>query len=109
MRRNARRRAGAAHGPDAFSLLGTKAADALARVAPPPVDLARPITTEAQWRAIRAHVQDARYRDAVDRVRARYRFADPMLLPNALRTTIDKSGLSFREAMIEVAEDDALR
>ncbi|HYF09284.1 MAG TPA: hypothetical protein VD970_16805 [Acetobacteraceae bacterium] len=105
-----RRRSGrASTRDDVFTLLGTKPADALARVAPPPVDLGQPITTEAQWQAIRAHAGDAAFRNAVDQVRGRYRFAPPMLLSNTLRTTMARSGLSFREAMIEVAKDDGLR
>lgn len=96
-------------GGDAFDILGTDAKSALARVAPPPVPLDQPIASEAAWEAIRRHAGDAAYRDAVDQVRGRYRFANPMLLPNTLRSTMDKSGTNFREAMIAVAKDDALR
>ena len=96
-------------GADAFVMLDTKPAEALARIAPPPLDLSRPIATEADWRAIRAHARDAPYRAAVDQVRGRYRFANPMLLSNTLRTTMEKSGITFREAIIAIARDDGLR
>jgi hypothetical protein len=35
--------------------------------------------------------------------------SNPMLLSNTIRTTMSRSGMSFREAMIEVARDDGLR
>jgi hypothetical protein len=81
----------------------------MARVAPPPVDLAKPIAGEAAWRALRAHATDTAYLRAVETLRLRYQVVgDPMLLPNTLRTTMQRAGLSFREAVLRVAEDDGL-
>ena len=102
---------------DAFAILGTtaKAAKgtatkvAKARTDPVPVDLAQPIRSDADWARIRNHAADARYQKAVATVRARYRIVgNPMLLPNTLRETMSRAGLTFREAMIRVSEDDGL-
>lgn len=96
-------------GQDVFGVLGTDAESALKRVAPPPVDLSKPIAGDAAWRAIRAHASDAAYRRAVETVRSRYQLVgNPMLLSNTLRETMARSGLTFREAMLRVAEDDGL-
>jgi hypothetical protein len=95
---------------DVFSLLGTDPKEARRRLAAAPVDLSKPIKGEADWRAIRGHARDPAYRRAVETVRNRYAVvSNPMLLPNTLRTTMDQWGLSFREAMLRVAEDDGLR
>ncbi len=105
-----RRRSGG-HGAnqDAFKALGIDPDTARNRVAPPPVDLFQPITSEAQWRAIRAHASDAAYQRAVEAVRSRYQLAsNPMLLSNTLRETATRRGLTFREAMLRVAENDGL-
>ncbi|MBX6374667.1 MAG: hypothetical protein IRZ13_10595 [Acetobacteraceae bacterium] len=95
---------------DAFRVLGIDASSALERAAPLPVELSRPIAGDAHWRAIRAHAGDAAYQRAVETVRLRYQVVgNPMLLSNTLRETMARSGLSFREAMIRVAENDGLR
>jgi hypothetical protein len=105
-----RARSGRDQSENVFELLGTQPEAALARVAPPPVDLSRPIGSPDQWRAIRNHARDAQYRSAVETVRARYTLvSNPMLLSNTLRTTMSQSGMSFREAVIKVAKDDGLR
>jgi hypothetical protein len=105
-----RRLGGSSADQDVFRALGIDAESALKRVAPPPVDLSRPITGDAHWRAIRAHVSDAAYQRAVETVRKRYQIVgNPMLLPNTLRETMARSGLTFREAMLRVAKDDGLR
>lgn len=106
-----RRRSGeSGAGQDVFRVLGVDARSALERVAPPPVDLTKPIIGEAHWRAIRAHASDAAYQRAVETVRLRYQLVgNPMLLSSTLRETMARSGLSFREAMLRVAEDDGLR
>jgi hypothetical protein len=97
-------------GENVFELLGMHPKEALARAAPPPVDLSRPISGDDHWRAIRNHARDARYRSAVETVRARYTLlSNPMLLSNTIRTTMSRFGMSFHEAMIEVAKDDGLR
>lgn len=57
---------------DVFRALGTDPKAAMARLAPPPVDLSKPITGDAAWGAIRAHAGDAAYRRAVETVRVRY-------------------------------------
>ncbi len=104
-----RRRRSRGGGDDAFSVLGTDAKTVMARTAPPPVDLSKPITGDAAWRALRAHATDAAYRRAVETVRLRYQLvSNPMLLPNTLREVMDRTGLSFREAMLRVAEDDGV-
>lgn len=96
-------------GPDVLVLLGTSRAAALSRVAPPPVDLSRPIADEAAWRRIRRHASDAAYRRAVETVRLRYRMvADAMLLPRTIQDVMARAGLTFREAVIRVARDDGL-
>ena len=80
------------------------------RVEFPPVDLSRPIAGEAAWRAIRNHAGDGPYLAAVETVRSRYQMAgNPMLLPDALREVMGRSGLGFREAMLRVAKDDGPR
>jgi hypothetical protein len=95
---------------DVFSLLGTDPKAARKRTASAPVDLSKPIKGETDWRAIRGHARDAAYQRAVETVRNRYAVvSNPMLLPNTLRTTMDRWGLSFRDAMLRVAEDDGLR
>jgi hypothetical protein len=94
---------------DVFAALGTTATAARARVAAPPVDLRRPIDTEEAWAAMRNHAADAAYRRAVDLIRGRYRLVgNPMLLPNTLKEAMGRAGLSFREAVIRVAQDDGL-
>jgi hypothetical protein len=94
----------------AFDVLGTDASSAAQRIAAPPVDLSWPLNSEAQWRTIRAHADDRAYRAAVETVRLRYRIvSNPMLLPNTIRETMTRHSLTFREAMICVAEDDGLR
>lgn len=94
---------------DVFDLLGTTAASAKARVAAPPVDLSRPIATDAQWARIRRHASDPAYQRAVETIRLRYRLVtNPMLLPNTLYETMRHAGLNFREAVLRVAEDDGL-
>lgn len=100
---------GARRPPDALAVLGLKAEEALARIAPPPIDLTRPITTEADWQVLRDHARDPAYRAALDQLRARYRFSAPMLLPNTLRTAMEARGIGFREAVIAAARDDTLR
>ena len=76
---------------------------------PPPVPLDAPIEGEAAWAAIRRHAKDAAYRRAVGTLRGRYALvANPMLLPNTLRTAMAARGLSFREAVIAVAAHDGL-
>jgi hypothetical protein len=92
---------------DVFSLLG-KSPPAVTDAAP--VDLSVPIAGDASWRKIRGHAKDAAYRHAVETVRNRYAVVgDPMLLSRTLRTTMDRWGLGFRDAMIRVAETDGLR
>jgi hypothetical protein len=94
---------------DVFRTFGTDAKSALKRFALPPVDLSKPIASDAHWRAIRAHAGDAAYHLAVDSVHGRYRFvSNPMLLSNTLQETMARYGLPFREAMLRVAEDDGL-
>jgi hypothetical protein len=105
------RRRSRGHGAhqDAFQALGIDPRAVRNRVAPPPVDLSQPITSEGQWRAIRAHASDAAYQRAVETVRARYQLAsNSMLLSNTLRETAARRGLTFREAMLRVAENDGL-
>lgn len=102
-----RRRAKAS--PDALDVLGISRDAALAHLAPPPLDLSQPIASEADWDALRAHDRDPAYRAALDQLRQRYRFTDPMLLPNTLRATMDRRRCPFAEAVIAVARDDALR
>jgi hypothetical protein len=105
-----RTRAGRDQGENVFELLGTQPRTALARAAPPPIDLSRPIDGAEQWQAIRNHARDAQYRSAVETVRVRYTLvSNPMLLSNTIRTTMSQFGMSFREAMIKVAKDDGLR
>ena len=95
---------------DVFALLGTNPKAAARRAGSVPVDLTKPIQGDATWRAIRAVSRDAAYQRAVETVRNRYQIvANPMLLPNTLRTTMDNRSMDFREAMIQVAEDDGLR
>jgi predicted permease len=95
---------------DVFKLLGTSAKAARQRVAPSPVDLSQPIRGDADWQAIRTHARDAAYRQAVETVRNRYQIVtNPMLLSNTLKTTMNRWGLSFRDAVIRVAENDDLR
>ncbi|MGK7871454.1 hypothetical protein [Falsiroseomonas sp. E2-1-a20] len=95
---------------DVFKLLGTSAKAPRQRVATSPVDLSRALRGDADWRAIRTHARDAAYLRAVETVRNRYQIVnDPMLLSNTLRTTMERWGLSFRDAVIRVAEDDGLR
>ncbi|MFN3450474.1 MAG: hypothetical protein ACK44F_17395 [Roseococcus sp.] len=104
-----RRRAGGRRGEaqDAVRTLGMDPAAVARRVAPPPVDLSRPITGEAAWRAIRAYASDAAYRRAVETVRLRYQVVgNQMLLPNTLREVMERGGRDFREAVLCVAEDD---
>lgn len=106
-----RRRAGGRRdeAQDAFRTLGMDPAAVARRVAPPPVDLTRPITGEAAWRAIRAYASDAAYRRAVETVRLRYQVVgNQMLLPNTLREVMERGGRDFREAMLRVAEDDGV-
>jgi hypothetical protein len=94
---------------DLFRALGTDQQAALARVAAPPVDLSRPIAGEAAWARIRAHAADAAYQRAVETLRLRYQVVgNPMLLSNTLTATMQRAGLSFREAVLRVAEDDGL-
>jgi hypothetical protein len=105
-----RRSGGSGADRDVFRALGTDAKSVLKRVAPPPVDLSRPIAGDVHWRAIRAHVSDAAYQRAVETVRNRYQIVgNPMPLPNTLRETMARAGLTFREAMLRVAENDGLR
>jgi len=95
---------------DVFALLGVDPKAAARRARSAPVDLTKPIQGDAAWRAIRAASRDAAYQRAVETVRNRYQIvADPMLLPNTLRTTMEKRSMDFREAMIQVAENDGLR
>lgn len=94
---------------DAASVLGLSRAELLKRVAPPPVDLSRPISDEPAWASIRAHAADPAYRRAVEALRGRYQFAPPMLLANTLRELMERKGLSFREAVLQAAADDGLR
>jgi hypothetical protein len=94
-------------GADAPNVSGIT--DAIGRLGGSPVPLDRPIAAEDDWRRIHAHAPDAAYRDAVDQVRGRHGLAAPMLLPDRLRMTMLRDGLGFREAMIAVARDDALR
>lgn len=54
---------------DPFRALGTDRKAAVARVAPPPVDLSKPITGDKAWHALRAHARDAAYRRADTRHR----------------------------------------
>jgi hypothetical protein len=94
---------------DLFAALGTDAKSAKARVAAPPVDLSKPIAGDAAWQAIYAHAQDAAYRRAVETLRLRYQVVgNPMLLSNTLKATMQRAGLTFREAVLRVAEDDGL-
>jgi hypothetical protein len=94
---------------DLFRALGTNPRAAMARVAPSPVDLAKPITGDAAWAAIRSHARDAAYRRAVETLRLRYQVvSNPMLLSNTLQETMRRAGLNFREAVLRVAEDDGL-
>ena len=94
---------------DAFSILGTNAEAVQSRLRPPPIDLGHPIRTAEHWNAIRSYANDAAYRRAVETLRLRYRVvSNPMLLSNTLRETMGRAGLSFREAVIRVAEDDGL-
>lgn len=73
------------------------------------MDLAQPIAGDAAWAAIRRHASDHAYRHAVETVRNRYRIVgNPMLLPNTLREAMARRGLTLREAMIRIAEDDGL-
>lgn len=96
--------------PDAFSLLGTTADAARARNRPPPIDLSQPIKTPQHWDAMRSFAGDAAYRTAVETLRLRYQMvSNPMLLSNTLNETMHRGGLSFREAVLRVAEDDGLR
>lgn len=100
---------------DAFSVLGIDAKTALARSAPtparhpPPVDLSKPIRGEAAWKAVRAYAKDTAYQRPAETVRLRYQLVgNQMLLPNALREIMGRSGVDFREAMIRMAEDDGI-
>lgn len=94
---------------DSFNALGIDAGKAAQRVAAPPVDLSRPIVGDAAWEAIRAHAADAAYRRAVETVRLRYQLVgNQMLLPNTIKEVMGRAGLSFREAMLRIAEDDGL-
>ncbi len=102
------RRGGSAE-PDVFRALGTDKQAALARVAPPPIDLSRPIAGDAAWARMRAHAADPAYQRAVETLRLRYQVVgNPMLLSNTLTATMQRAGLSFREAVLRVAEDDGL-
>jgi hypothetical protein len=93
-----------------FSLLGSDPPAAKSRASFLPVDLTRPIQGEAAWRGVAAASSDAAYRRAVETARNRYAVvSNPMLLPNTLRTAMERRELDFREAMIRVAEDDDLR
>lgn len=104
-----RRRRAAARGEDAFGVLGIDSATVAQRAAPPPVDLARPITGETAWKAMRTHAKDVAYRQAVETLRLRYQLVgNQMLLPNTLREVMARSGVSFREAVIRVAKDDGI-
>ena len=59
---------------------------------------------------MRAHASDTAYRRAVETLRLRYQIvSNPMLLSNTLNETMRRGGLSFREAVLRVAEDDGLR
>ena len=52
---------------------------------------------------------DRRYQLAVDKVQNSYKLVlNPMLLSNTLRETMSRKGLTFREAIIQVADDDGL-
>ncbi len=94
---------------NAFKALGIDARTIAQRGASPPVDLSRPISGDAAWKAIRAHASDAAYRRAVETVRLRYQIvSNPMLLPNTLREVMQRSGMTFREAMLRVAESDGV-
>ncbi|MGG5889814.1 hypothetical protein ACLF3G_21995 [Falsiroseomonas sp. HC035] len=94
---------------DVFTILSTDPKQ-LAQRAATPVGLLKPIKSDADWRAIQVHARDAAYRRAVETVRNRYQLVgNPMLLPNTLRTTMDRWDISFRDAMIRVANDDGLR
>lgn len=104
-RQRRRRRAA----PDALALLGVTRDQALAHLASAPLDLTKPIATEAHWQALHDHAADQAYRAALEQLRQRYRFAAPMLLPNTLRTAMEKWNCGFRDAVIEAAKDDALR
>lgn len=112
VRRRSRSSGGEAE--EVFRLLGTDAKTAMARAvappaAPPPVDLSKPITGEAAWKAVRAYASDAAYQRAMETVRLRYQLVgNQMLLPNTLREAMGRSGLNFREAMLRVAEDDGV-
>lgn len=98
-----------AAGEDAFSVLGVDPATVTARMAPPPVDLSKPISGEAAWKAMRSHASDAAYRRAVETLRLRYQLVgNQMLLPNTLREVMARSGATFREAVLRVAEDDGV-
>ena len=58
---------------------------------------------------MRSYANDAAYRRAVETLRLRYQVvSNPMLLSNTLREKMGRAGLSFREAVIRVAEDDGL-
>lgn len=104
-----RRRRFRCDGDDAFKALGTDAKTVMARIATAPVNLLKPITGEAAWKAVRAHATDAAYRRAAETVRLRYQIvSDPMLLPNTLREVMGRAGMGFREAMIRVADDDGV-
>jgi hypothetical protein len=94
---------------DLFHALGTTPSAAKARVASPPVDLSQPIAGKVAWAAIRRHAGDVAYRRAVETLRLRYQVVtNPMLLSNTLHETMRRGGLTFREAVLRVAEDDGL-
>ena len=95
--------------PGALAVLGLTRDQALAQLAPAPLDLTKPIATEADWQALRDHAPDAAYRAALDQLRQRYRFTAPMLLPNTLRAAMEHRNCSFRDAVMDAAKDDALR
>lgn len=102
-----RRRPAVPAAEDAFSLLGIEPAAAAPRPAAPPVDLTRPITGEGAWKAMRAHASDAAYGRAIETLRLRYQLVgNQMLLPNTLGEVMARSGCTFREAVLRVAEDD---
>ena len=94
---------------DAFSILGIDPKAVTERAAPPPVDLSKPITGEAAWKAMRGHAKDAAYRRAVETLRLRYQLVgNQMLLPNTLREIMARFGIGFREAVLRAAEDDGV-
>ena len=94
--------------PDVLRTLNHSNGWMRARLANAPVDLSRPFVTEADWRVLRhaAADNDRLYQEALGKLRQRYQFSHPMLLPQSLRRIMLKWHCSVRDAVIELAKYD---